>query len=51
MLVGYARVLTDEQNLDLQLDALKQSGCKEIYIKEISGSKTERPDLQKVLGF
>jgi len=51
MLVGYARVSTGEQNLDLQLDALKQIGCEEIYTDEISGSKSQRPGLQKALDY
>jgi len=45
MLVGYARVSTGEQNLDLQLDSLKQMGCEEIYTDEISGAKSQRPGL------
>jgi len=50
-LVGYARVSTLEQNLDLQVDALKKSGCerKNIYIDKISGSKTDRPGLNTCL--
>jgi DNA invertase Pin-like site-specific DNA recombinase len=51
MLIGYARVSTGEQNLDLQVDALKQAGCREIYTDEMSGAKTERPGLQKALTF
>jgi DNA invertase Pin-like site-specific DNA recombinase len=51
MLIGYARVSTGEQNLDLQVDALKQAGCREVYTDEMSGAKTERPGLQKALTF
>jgi DNA invertase Pin-like site-specific DNA recombinase len=51
MLIGYARVSTGEQNLDLQKDALKQAGCGEVYTDEMSGAKTERPGLQKALTF
>jgi DNA invertase Pin-like site-specific DNA recombinase len=51
MLIGYARVSTGEQNLDLQIDALKQAGCEEVFTDEISGIKAERPGLQKALAF
>jgi DNA invertase Pin-like site-specific DNA recombinase len=49
MLVGYARVSTEEQSLDLQLDALKQADCKEVYRDVISGSKAGRPGLDNAL--
>lgn len=48
MKFGYARVSTLEQNLDLQLDALRQAGCEEIFTDEISGSTMERPGLTKL---
>lgn len=51
MRVGYARVSTHEQNLSLQIDELKKSGCSEIFTDKISGAKSERPGLQKVIGF
>ena len=51
MLVGYARVSTDDQNLDLQTDALKQVGCERIFTDEMSGAKTQRPGLTEALGF
>ncbi len=51
MLIGYARVSTGEQNLDLQVDALKQAGCGEIYTDEMSGTKSERPGLAKALAY
>jgi DNA invertase Pin-like site-specific DNA recombinase len=51
MLIGYARVSTGEQNLDLQIDALKQAGCGEVYQDEMSGIKAERPGLHKALAF
>lgn len=48
MRVGYARVSTHEQNLDLQMDALKQADCEEIFTDKISGSVSERPGLDRV---
>ena len=51
MKIGYAGVSTHEQNLSLQIDELKKSGCTEIFTDKISGSKSERPGLQKALGF
>ena len=51
MLIGYARVSTHEQTLDLQLDALKQAGCSEdkIYQDKISSAKEHRPALESAL--
>ncbi|MBA2679231.1 MAG: recombinase family protein [Ktedonobacteraceae bacterium] len=51
MLIGYARVSTHDQNLDLQLDALVRAGCdsKHIYTDTISGAKTERKGLEDAL--
>jgi DNA invertase Pin-like site-specific DNA recombinase len=49
MLIGYARVSTDDQNLNLQMDALQQAGCTKIYSDRISGIKTARPGLSQAL--
>lgn len=49
MKIGYARVSTTDQNLELQLTALKEAGCKRIYQEKISGAKRERPELQRLL--
>ena len=49
MLIGYARVSTQDQNLDLQVKALTKADCKKIFEDKISGSRTERPGLAKTL--
>ena len=49
MLIGYARVSTDDQNLALQTSALKEIGCTKIYEDKISGTKTNRPGLALAL--
>ncbi len=49
MIIGYARVSTKDQNLDLQLDALNKEKCTRIYKEVISGAKAERPVLQEML--
>ncbi|MBF6611888.1 MAG: recombinase family protein [Chloroflexi bacterium] len=51
MLVGYARVSTQEQTLDLQLDALNKAGCGRIFTDTISGAKQERKGLSEALEF
>ena len=49
MIIGYARVSTEEQNLDLQLDAFKKTGCEKIFEDKISGIKEERDGLSRAL--
>jgi DNA invertase Pin-like site-specific DNA recombinase len=51
MLIGYARVSTDDQNLNLQRDALDQAGCEQIFEDQFSGAKAERPGLQQALQY
>jgi DNA invertase Pin-like site-specific DNA recombinase len=49
MLIGYARVSTQDQNLELQIDALMKAGCKKVFDDKVSGSRAERPGLAKTL--
>lgn len=51
MLIGYARVSTHEQTINLQQDALQKSGCTRIFTDTASGSKAERPGLTEALSF
>ena len=47
--IAYARVSTNGQDLDLQIEALKVAGCTKIYSEKISGAKSERPKLKRLL--
>jgi len=49
MKIGYARVSTQDQKLELQLDALEQDGCERIYQEKKSGKNKERPELEQML--
>jgi DNA invertase Pin-like site-specific DNA recombinase len=49
MILGYARVSTEEQNLDRQLDSLKAAGCEKIFQEKITGTKRDREELDKLL--
>lgn len=51
MIFGYARVSTQDQNLDLQLDALKQYGSARIFEEKMTGTKRERPQLEELLRY
>ena len=47
MLIGYARVSTHDQNLELQTEALTKAGCKKVFEDKVNGSRAERPGLTK----
>ncbi len=49
MKFGYARISTSDQNLDLQIDALGREGCEKIFQETVSGAKTERVELNRLL--
>jgi len=49
MKIGYARVSTIDQNLDLQIDSLKKAGCEKIITDKISGSLQHRIGLEELL--
>jgi DNA invertase Pin-like site-specific DNA recombinase len=51
MLIGYARVSTYEQTLNLQKDALENAGCTKIFTDTASGAKTERKGLEEALTY
>ena len=51
MLIGYARVSTIEQNLNLQTDALQRIGCSKVFTDQVSGSVKSRPQLDQALDF
>ena len=49
MKIGYARVSTDDQHLDLQLAALGEAGCRRIFQEKVSGARRDRPELARLL--
>jgi DNA invertase Pin-like site-specific DNA recombinase len=51
MLIGYARISTQDQTLNLQQDALQKAGCSKIFTDTISGATTERKGLEQALSY
>lgn len=51
MRIGYARVSTHDQNLDLQLDSLRKAGCEKVFQESASGSSMDRPVLAEALVY
>ena len=49
MKIGYARVSTEDQLLDRQIESLKKAGCERIYQEKISSGKLNRPELSRML--
>lgn len=49
MKIGYARVSTQGQDLEVQREALEADGCERIYLEKVSGAKRDRPELNKML--
>ncbi len=49
--IGYARVSTDDQNLDMQIDALTNAGCQKIFADRFSGATAKRVQLQRALEY
>ena len=51
MKIGYARVSTGDQNLDLQMDALNKYECDKIFTDKMSGARSDRPGLDEAMKF
>ena len=49
--IGYARVSTQDQLLDLQINALEKEGCTKIFTEKVSGRSSERPEFKKCMEF
>ena len=49
MKIGYARISTDEQSKNAQLDALEAAGCERIYQEKYSGKSKHRPELERMI--
>ena len=51
MLIGYARVSTQDQNPALQIDALTKAGCQRIFEEKASGAQRDRPELKAAIQY
>jgi DNA invertase Pin-like site-specific DNA recombinase len=51
MLIGYARVSTEKQNLEMQITSLKKAGCEKIFSEKVTGTRTDRPEYLKMKEF
>ncbi len=51
MLIGYARGSTDDQNLDLQRDALQTAGCERVFEDMVSGARADRDGLATLMSM
>lgn len=51
VLIGYARVSTQDQDPELQVKALKKAGCEKIFVEKASGAKRDRPELQAAIDY
>lgn len=51
MKIGYARVSTDKQNLDIQVNALKEAGCEKIFQEIVSSMSEELPEKNRAISF
>ena len=51
MIIGYARVSTDEQDTALQVESLKAAGAGQVFAENASGAKSERPELKRAISL
>lgn len=51
MLIGYARVSTQDQRLDLQIEALTKAGCRKVFEDTLGGTRAQRPGLDRAIGM
>jgi len=51
MLIGYARVSTQDQDPEMQVDALRKAGCEKIFVEKASGAKRDRPELRAAIEY